>query len=254
MRPRHGLALALLSSTMWVLLAFRPLPAFGFELPGCALRLTAVDAAGNPTGSATAGADDARQQAPLTVPPDGSLDWVALDPDGSLGPPAGVSDWHVEVYGIPTVIRGSAPSASSTGSIRIRDIVPFRLVGLFQVSGEWRVGGKLCRGSGWLQLTGEPFSSLPFSVALALLLVGVVLLSVGIRGSPAAAVGGGVMLGAGAIALMVTYGQLPFGGRSPLAVLLIGLLLGTIAGLVGSRSARGSAAVPAARMGAGGRF
>jgi hypothetical protein len=242
-----------LISTISGLSVLRPLPVLGFQLEGCSLRVTAVDAAGQPIGTAIGGSHDASQQAPLRVPPDGSLEWVATEGDGTLAPSGGMGDWHVEAFGMPTPLRGTAASAASAGTLRVDELLPFRLAGLFHLTGEWRANGRICRGGGWLQLTGDPFSSLPFSVALALLLLGVVLVSVGLRGSPGAGMAGGPLLGGGAAMAMVIYGQLPFGVQSPLVVLLLGLLLGTLAVLTASWPARRSAARPARRMGAGER-
>jgi hypothetical protein len=134
--------------------------------------------------------------------------------------------------------QNSAGDSSGDGSVRISQAVPFRFTGLFHVSGQLRGDGGACGGEGWVRVIGDPMSTLPFLVALALLLMGVVLLAVGARGHWLAALAGGLLLGVGSVLLMVIYAVLPFGAETPPLITLLGLLAGAGAGWLGHRQLR----------------
>jgi hypothetical protein len=234
----RGLVLSLLSAAIITAVA-RPMPAAAFESDGCTLQLTALDAAGDSVGSALSGADDATQLRPLVVPSDGSLRWQGGE-GGRISVEAadGPVSWRTEAFGVPTPVRGSDVHVATSGSIAISHLLPFQITGLFQVSGEWAVADATCHGSGWLRISGDPVSSVPFPVALAMLLLGAVLLAVGGRGRWRLSIVGGALIGAGSLVLMVIYAALPFGARTPAAVMLLGILLGLLVGLAASRPGR----------------
>jgi hypothetical protein len=212
-----------------------PPPGRAFALSGCTLQLTSLDANRAVLDGAHSGGSDASQQAPLQVDWDGSIAWRGAT--GSLTIPD--ASWSVEVFGLPTSLRGGAQNAagdtSGDGSVRISQAVPFRFTGLFHVSGQLSGQGGKCSGEGWVRVLGDPMSTLPFLVALALVLVGVVLLAVGARGRWRSALAGGLLLGVGSVVLLVIYAALPFGATTPPLVTALGLLAGAGAGWLGHR-------------------
>jgi hypothetical protein len=143
----------------------------------------------------------------------------------------------VDAFGLPTAWRGSADTAVSD-TIRVSDSLPFRFSGLVLVSGELASGGWSCGGNGWVRVMGDPVSTLPSSVALGLLLVGLILLAVAVRSGWAAGAVGGLLLGTAGAILTVIYAVLPMAQWTPLAAIGAGLLAGLAAGGYGSRHVR----------------
>jgi hypothetical protein len=242
LRPsQRRLAAIALAAVAVAMGATDPPPGLAFSLSGCTLQLTSLDANGAVVDSAHSGGSDASQQAPLQVDWDGSVMWQGA----TSARPVRDTSWSVDVFGLPTSLRGgdgnSAGDTSGDGSVYISQAVPFRFTGLFHVSGQLRGEGGMCRGDGWVRVIGGPMSTLPFLVALALMLVGVVLLAVGARGRWLAALAGGLLLGLGSVVLMVIYAVLPFGAVTPPVVTVLGLLAGAGAGWLGQRQLRRTA-------------
>jgi hypothetical protein len=230
--------LATLAGTGLLLMAALglPPPADAFPLDGCTLTLTSYDAAGKELDTAVGGEADASIHDPLWVPWDGVVRWTR----GDAGQASTSGSWHVEVFGLPTPLRG--PEAALAGdSVRVRDSLPFRFAGLFFVSGELAEAGESCRGSGWLRVVGDPLSTLPFSVGLTLLLVGLVMLAVGTQGRWLAGLLGGLMVGTGSALLLVIHAILPLAELTPLAAIGAGLVIGLASGWYGRIQSRGRA-------------
>jgi hypothetical protein len=215
-----------------------PPPALAFPLSSCTLAVTSLNADGVEVDSADSGESSAGLAAPLQVTWDGTITWSG-DTDASV---IRDSSWHVEVFGIPTPMRGGDPNSDGTtsaqDSIRISQAVPFRFTGLFHVSGQLSGNGGSCSGEGWVRVIGDPMSTMPFLVALALVLLGVVLLAVGARGGWPPAMVGGLLLGLGSTLLLVIYGVLPLGAALPPVVTVLGLLAGLVTGWFGRRQLR----------------
>lgn len=221
-----------------------PQAGLAFPLSGCTLQLTSLDVDGAPVDNADSGEVGASQEAPLQVQWNGTVSW-----SGDSGAQAIRStSWHVEVFGLPTPLRGGDPNedgdSSGEDSIRVSEAVPFRFTGLFHVSGQLSGEGGTCAGDGWVRVVGDPMSTLPFLVALALVLVGVVLLAVGVRGRWLPALAGGLLLGLGSVVLLVIYAVMPLGAATPPVITVLGLLIGLGAGGFGRlqlrRAERGS--------------
>ena len=224
--------LAALAGTGLVLTAAlsQPMIATAFPLNGCQLRLTSLNADGNEIDTAIGGSADASQRDPLLVSWGGTVRWTR---ERGAGPAASES-WQVDVFGLPTLLRGADGHAESD-ALQVSGTLPFRFTGLFFVSGQLTGPGVACSGSGWLRVMGDPLSTMPFTVSLALLLIGLVLLAVGARGRWLPAVLGGLLAGTGAAILSVIYAALPLGEATPAAMLAFGGLVGVAAGWYGSR-------------------
>jgi hypothetical protein len=208
------------------------------------MTVSSQDADGAPLDSALSGETDARQATPLLVSWDGTINW-----SGDTGAQViRATSWHVEVFGLPTPMRGGDANdegdATGEDSTRVSAAVPFRFTGLFYVTGRLSGEGGACSGSGWVRVLGDPMTTLPFLVALAMLLVGVVLLAVGIRGRWLPAAAGGVLLGLGSTVMLVIYAVLPLGEATPIVITVLGVLTGVAAGWFGRmqlrRAARGA--------------
>jgi hypothetical protein len=239
LRPsQRRLATLALAAVAVAMGAAEPPAGLAFPLPGCTLAISSLDADGVAMDSANGGGSDASRQSPLRVHWNGTIIWSGATGDQAI---RGTS-WHVEVFGLPTPLRGGDQNedgdSSGEGTIRISEAVPFRFTGLFHVSGQLRGEGGTCTGDGWVRVVGDPMSTVPFLVALALVLVGVVLLAVGARGRWLPAVGGGLLLGLGGTVHLVIYGVLPFGAATPPIVTVLGLLIGVGAGWFGRLQVR----------------
>jgi hypothetical protein len=239
LRPfQRRLAALPLAAIALAIAGTNPPDGLAFPISGCALAVTSQDADGVLVDRAFGGGLHASQEAPLQANWDGTLSW-----SGTTGAQAiRTTSWHVELFGMPTPLRGGDPNddgdTSGDDSIRISEAVPFRFTGLFHVSGQLSGEGGTCSGAGWVRVLGDPMSTLPFLVALALLLVGVVLLAVGLRGRWLPATAGGLLLGLGSMVMLVIYAALPLGETTPLAVTMLGLVMGAAAGLFGRMQLR----------------
>lgn len=210
-----------------------PASALAFPLSNCTLNLTSRDGSGATIDTATSGGADSTQTDPFIVDWDGTVDW-----NGTMGSLVIMNhNWNVDVFGIPTPLRGGDPNTAgnTTGSdtAGVSANAPFRFTGLFYVSGQISGDGGSCSGSGWLRLRGDPVGTVPFFVGLALVLLGAALLAVGARGRWLAAVFGGLLLGLGAAVLLVIFALLPLAAPTPLVVLAAGLLIGILLGWFG---------------------
>lgn len=221
-----------------VVVLLLPASALAFPLSNCNLDLTSRNASGAPIDTATAGGSDATQADPFVVDWDGTVDWT-----GTMGSLVIKNhSWHVDVFGVPTPLRGNDPNdAGTTGSsdtVRVSANAPFRFTGLFYVSGEISGDGGSCTGSGWLRMEGDPIGTVPFFAGLALVLLGALLLAIGARGRWLAAVTGGLLLGLGVATLLVIFATLPLGAPTPLVVMALGLIIGIGLGWAGRSRVR----------------
>jgi hypothetical protein len=230
MRPPRRVLAALAGTGLLLGAAVgQPVSTAAFPLSGCQLTLSSFDADGTEIDTAIGGSPDATQHDPLRVSWGGTLRWTREGSPGSTGN----GSWYVDVFGLPTMLRG-ADSAES-GVVEIGDGIPFRFSGLFYVSGRLSGPDLSCSGHGWVRVMGDPLSTLPFTMGLSLLLVGLVLLAVGARGRWLLAVLGGALVGMGLAILTVIYTTLPIGEATPALLIASGIVVGVVAGWYGSR-------------------
>jgi hypothetical protein len=210
-------------------------PVAAFTLTNCTLQATALGADGSTIDSIHSGADDATQANPFLVDWDGTVSYT-----GSSQLEMKANSWHVDVFGIPTPLRGGDPNAANSrdgnGTVRVSSNAPFRVTGLYFVSGSITGSGGTCSGSGWLKLTGDPTGTIPMLLALGLLVLGLIMLAIGARGHPITAVFGGILTGLGLATLLVLYSTLPLGSLTPIVILLLGLVLGIVVAILGRRA------------------
>jgi hypothetical protein len=244
MRPWSRRVVAATIGLGQVLVLSTPAPTAAFPLDACQLTITSRDADGSILDVAESGALDGSQVNPLLVSWSGTVTWT-----GGTGAVIRHTTWHVEAFGLPTPVRGGDANedgdTAGEDSVRVADLVPFRVAGLVYVSGTLEGEGGSCRGSGWLQVVGDPTGTIPFIAAVALWLVGAVLLAVGARGHWLPAIGGGLLVGLSSALLLVQLATLPFAEATPGVVAVGGLLLGLLAVVYGRAIGARRAARPA---------
>jgi hypothetical protein len=229
---RRSVAAAVLLTASLLLVAAAPVAAFPLSL--CELSLTSTDADGATVDTAQSGANDSTQADPFLVDWDGSVLYVGTTTNV-------VKDYNYQVFvlGIPTPIRGGDTNddenVDGEGSVGVSANMPFRVTGLFKVSGTYEGTGGSCNGSGWFKLTGDPTGTVPFWLGLVLLAIGAVLEVRGLRGHKLSALIGGLSIGLGAAILLVIYSTLPLAEYTPLAAIGVGLLLGILIAILGRR-------------------
>lgn len=233
MRPiRRRLALIVLPALILLI----PSGASAFPLTNCTLDLTSLDANGATIDSATAGGGDSTQSDPFLVDFDGRVGWAGTQGSQTIKD----HTWGVSIFNIPTPLSGGDPNAAGDtdgdGTVEVGANLPFRLVGLFYVSGQIAGDGGSCAGNGWMRLRGDPFGTVGFWLFVILLILGAVMLYRGYRGAGAWAVIGGIIFGLGLALGLITYALMLVGSWTPIAALVAGLVLGIV--VIGIRPKR----------------
>ncbi len=209
-------------------------PVAAFPLTNCTLKATALAKDGSQIDSIEGGAADATQADPFLVDWDGTITYSGGSNIAMVN-----NTWGVSVFTFPTPLQGGDPnpqdSRTGSGTVGVSANAPFRLTGLYYVSGSLTGSGGTCTGSGWFKLTGDPIGTIPFFGGLGVLILGLAMLLIGARGHLFTAIFGGIFTGLGATTLLVIYGALPIGAQTPLVVLLAGVILGIAVGLLGGR-------------------
>ena len=211
-----------------VLILLVPSGAGAFPLTNCTLELTSVDGAGLPLDTAIAGAADSTQADPFQVDWEGTVEWAGTTGSQVIKD----SNWGVSVFGIPTPLSGSEANEDGTvdgdGTVDVGVNLPLRMTGLFFVSGSTSGSGGSCAGSGWMRLIGDPFGSTLFWLGIVLIVLGILALWRGYLHSSILAAFGGLLLGLGAAATLITYASMFAGQWTPLAAFAAGLFIGIV--------------------------
>lgn len=163
--------------------ALLPSSVAAFELNDCRLVLQSFDEEGDPLDTAVGGSqggEGGTQDDPFTVARMGTVRY-----EGDTGEQV-ITDfrWSIDVFLIPTPLRGSDPNEDEEtaveGEIDIGRTVPFGASGLIYISGELAGEGGACRGGLWVRLGTEtdevPATTIPFWIALLIILAGVLVL------------------------------------------------------------------------------
>lgn len=212
-------------------------PAAAFPLSLCQLSLTSKDANGATLDTAQSGANDATQSDPFLVDWFGTVDYTGTTTNV-------IKDYSYQVFvlGIPTPLRGADTNADEDidggGTVGVATNAPFRITGLFKVTGGYSGEGGDCAGSGWFKLTGDPTGTVPFWLGLILIALGALLEVRGLRGHKISAVTGGLLIGVGAGIMLVIYSAMVVAEYTPWVAIALGLVLGILIALIGRRSRR----------------
>lgn len=227
MRPVTRRA-AVLALPVLVLAMLLPLSVSGFPMTDCTLNLTSLDADGNQLGSAVGDSNDSTMADPFEVDWDGTVEWTGTTGSQVIKD----SKWSVSIFNIPTPLSGTEANEEGTndgdGTVDVGPNLPLRMTGLFFVSGSMTGDGGSCSGSGWMRLVGDPLGSILFWIGLVLIVLGLLALWRGYLRSSIVAAFGGLLLGLGAAAMLVTYAAMPAGEWTPLAAFAGGLVIGTV--------------------------
>jgi len=147
--------------------------------------------------------------------------------NGSTGPLV-IKDsrWSISLFYVPTPESGGEANEDGDkggdGTVRISEDLPFRVTGLYFVTGQISGTGGGCDGSGWINVTGDPFGTVPFWIGIGMTVVGVLLLGAGYRWAWGLAILGGLLVGLAATLMLIIYRVMPAGQWTPLAALLLG--------------------------------
>jgi hypothetical protein len=176
--------LALAASLGVWLLAAAAAPASAAELTGgCTLEARSFDAQGNQLdqGTAPGGAgSEGTAENPFRVAWGGRVDFHFVTGDTVFQN----NTWEIFAQNIPTpILKGDDDNPmdrDELGFVTVGQDLPdyVRVVGLVFVSGNivGNGGTARCDGSGWVQIIGDPFGTIPFYVFLALIAVGALFL------------------------------------------------------------------------------
>jgi len=175
---RSSLVRAFSIGTILILALAHPVAAFELN-GGCTLEIASTDATGAPLdlASGPGAGGGGTQSDPFLVDWDGGVSWV-----GSSGEQVfNNHGWQTFVFLVPTPVRGGDPNEDDetvgTGTVGVGENAPFRITGLYYVSGTIDgEGGTHCDGSGWLQLTGNTVTTIPFWLAVLIAVAGAALI------------------------------------------------------------------------------
>lgn len=225
-----------------LLLLFVPGTAQAFPLTTCSLELLSNDGSGAALDTASSGAADSTQENPFDVDWEGTVVW-----DGSTNVVIKNYTYSISVFNVSTPLQGGGTNddenTQGDGTVSVAANSPFRAAGLYFVSGTYSGEGGSCAGSGWFRLLGDPVGTVPWIGGLVLLVLGLIGFAMGIRGSLLLGLLGGLLFGAGADLMLVSYAVLPLAENTPIIVLLASIVVGAVLGFIGSRG--GAEASPA---------
>lgn len=238
----HRLVLSVALPAALFLALIVPGTVIGFDLTGCTLSLTSLDAGGATISEGVGGnPNDSTQQNPFIVDWNGSVAYK-----GETNAVIKDNSYEVKAYGLPTPIKGGSPNGDGntkgSNTLGVSANAPFRITGLFEVEGTLKGTGGECHGSGWFKIIGDPVGTIPFFVGLGLLIVGALLVVGAIAGSALAGFVGGILLGLGAAVMLVIYSVPLVGQYTPLAALGAGVIAAVALTFVGRARGKGKMA------------
>ena len=189
------------------------------------MQISSTRAGGGALDTAASADASASESDPFLVDWDGTVNW-----EGTVSIGMKNNSFHIEVFGIPTPLRGTNSNEDDNrtgkGAVGVAANAPFRITGLYYVSGAITGSGGTCAGSGVFKPTGDPVGTIPFFVGLALLGLGALLLAAGLANHQILAIFGGLLAGLGAALELVIFSVLPAGGSTPMVVVLVAVAAG----------------------------
>ncbi len=168
-----------------LLLLLFALPASAAELSGgCSMELRSFDGPDPVTSTAVDQASASglipegavgSQTRPFKVDPEGSIDFAFHTGTTVFSN----NNWSIFAQGLPVPILSGQDDnpmdVDETGVLRLVKLkaLPFRVVGTFFVSGDLYGNGDTshCRGEGYVQVLGDPIGTIPWDVAVALIVL-----------------------------------------------------------------------------------
>jgi len=154
------------------LLAATPVAAFDLN-GGCTVTLTSMDASGTVIDSASGPGAGGTEGDPFMIDWEGTISWQS-----SSGSQVFMNHgWQTFVFMFPTPVRSGDPneagSTTGSGTAAVGENAPFRITGLYHVSGDINGDdGAHCDGNGWFKLIGDPLGTVPFFLGIGFVLAG----------------------------------------------------------------------------------
>lgn len=214
-------------------------PAGATLTDGCTISATSTDTTGEEIGTITGPAPSSPDK-PFVVDRSGEVAWQGTAPLIASG------TYGLSVFGLPIwggEFTNDESLTSASGTVKVADVLPVDLVGLFEVSGSVKGEGGACEGSAWVKLTGDPLTSIPGLVGIGLAVLGGIGVLASVFGSHfGRGLLTGLLLGVGVAVLAIVFGFMPFGAITPWVALAAGPILGAVVGLlpIGGSSAAGA--------------
>jgi hypothetical protein len=118
---------------------------------------------------------------------------------------------------------------------------PFRITGIYFVSGWLQASGGRCDGMMVVRLLGDPVGTVPWIAGLIALVLGLILMLGAIRGSILAGLLGGFLAGVGAAVLLTVYSIAPLGEPTMVVVTIAIPALGVVIAIVAKVARRETA-------------
>ena len=230
---RRAVVRAVMAAVL-IVLVLAPSQAAAFPLTTCQLALQSTDANNVAIDTAAGGAPDSTSADPFKVDWEGSVSYK-----GTTTVVIKNYTYGIAVFGVPTPLQGGgtndAENTEGDGTVGVaaNSTLPFKITGLYYVSGRYSGEGGTCTGSGWFLLLGDPIGTIPWLLGLGSTVLGALGLVAGVRGHAMTGVVGGLVLGIGVDLLLITSATLPLAENTPLAGLIGGAVLGVVAALAG---------------------
>lgn len=158
------------------LLVAAPVAAFDLSTP-CNLALESSTEGGQPLDGASGRGPGGTYEDPFIIDWEGTVSYV-----GSTGGQVIMDHaWHIDVFLIPTPLRGGDPNEGgdqdAEDTVDVSDNAPFKFSGLYFVSGDIAGAGGSCSGSGWFKLDESPWETVGFWTAVVIALIGLLLIA-----------------------------------------------------------------------------
>jgi hypothetical protein len=138
----------------------------GATLEGCEAQASSTDSDGQPLDTVTASADGSSQDDPFEVDYDGEVTY-----SGTSTAVIKNHSWEIDLFSAP-IKTGGSDNAQGTrkakGTVSVSDYLPFKVAGLYYVSGSLEGDGGTCAGNLWVKLTGSPIGTIPWIAGIAL--------------------------------------------------------------------------------------
>ncbi|HMC40852.1 MAG TPA: hypothetical protein VKI19_14400, partial [Acidimicrobiales bacterium] len=212
---------------------------------GCTGTGQSFDRHGVLIGEVTApGSPKASPSRALLIDPKGRVQYRG----GSLGPITN-HHWSVSVVGVKAKSGGSANTrklTTTSGSQNTSGYFPFKVTGLYYVSGGIAGTGGACRGDMWVKITGSPVGTAPWIIGLVLVVIGLLLILLlrprivraaeadRIRRHPITGFVAGLLIGIGVNLLLIVYSIAAYRTVGPAIVIVVGMaVIGVVIGTFG---------------------
>jgi hypothetical protein len=172
---RRAVAIAAVAGGIVLGFGLGAAPAGAVELEGgCTGSGVSVDGDDQQLDEATAPSNDVgTEDRPFEVDYDGTVEW-----EGDTPVPFNDHSWHIDVMGVEVKSDGDPngdDETTSDGTEVVEDYLPFKVTGLYYVTGEITSGDGSCSGNMYVELVGSPTGTIPWLAGIVFTGLGVAL-------------------------------------------------------------------------------